>query len=102
MAFVVAPGFHWVAVQWGIWRAGGVAVPLPLNSTRRGTSSNAIWTVTVTCHVGRHPAQWPQIARYRLEGGADIDVYGGDLRLISVFRGCTASQRLCGGIHRIR
>jgi len=34
VAFLVTPGFSWVAVQWGIWRAGGVAVPLPLNSTR--------------------------------------------------------------------
>lgn len=34
VAFLVTPGFQWVAVQWGIWRAGGVAVPLPLNSTR--------------------------------------------------------------------
>src|SRR5271165_6697405 len=34
VAFLVSPGFPWVAVQWGIWRAGGVAVPLPLNSTR--------------------------------------------------------------------
>jgi malonyl-CoA/methylmalonyl-CoA synthetase len=29
VAFLVTPGFAWVAVQWGIWRAGGVAVPLP-------------------------------------------------------------------------
>jgi len=34
VAFLVTPGFPWVAVQWGIWQAGGVAVPLPLNSTR--------------------------------------------------------------------
>jgi malonyl-CoA/methylmalonyl-CoA synthetase len=34
VAFVVTPGFPWVAVQWCIWRAGGVAVPLPLNSTK--------------------------------------------------------------------
>lgn len=33
VVFVVSPGFPWVAVLWGIWRAGGVAVPLPLNST---------------------------------------------------------------------
>jgi malonyl-CoA/methylmalonyl-CoA synthetase len=33
VAFLVAPGFPWVATQWGIWRAGGIAVPLPLNST---------------------------------------------------------------------
>jgi malonyl-CoA/methylmalonyl-CoA synthetase len=34
VAFLVTPGFPWVVVQWSIWRAGGVAVPLPLNSTR--------------------------------------------------------------------
>jgi malonyl-CoA/methylmalonyl-CoA synthetase len=34
IAFLITPGFPWVAAQWGIWRAGGVAVPLPLNSTR--------------------------------------------------------------------
>jgi malonyl-CoA/methylmalonyl-CoA synthetase len=34
VAFLLTPGFPWAAVQWGIWRAGGVAVPLPLNSTR--------------------------------------------------------------------
>jgi malonyl-CoA/methylmalonyl-CoA synthetase len=32
IAFAVTPGFSWVATQWGIWRAGGVAVPLPLTS----------------------------------------------------------------------
>jgi malonyl-CoA/methylmalonyl-CoA synthetase len=34
VAFLLTPGFPWVAVQWGIWRAGGVAVPLPINPTR--------------------------------------------------------------------
>jgi malonyl-CoA/methylmalonyl-CoA synthetase len=34
VAFLMTPGFPWVATQWGIWRAGGVAVPLPLNFTR--------------------------------------------------------------------
>ena len=28
VAFLVTPGFEYVAVQWGIWRAGGIAVPL--------------------------------------------------------------------------
>jgi malonyl-CoA/methylmalonyl-CoA synthetase len=32
IAFAVTPGFAWVATVWGIWRAGGVAVPLPLCS----------------------------------------------------------------------
>jgi malonyl-CoA/methylmalonyl-CoA synthetase len=34
VAFHLAPGFPWVATQWGIWRAGGIAVPLPVNSAR--------------------------------------------------------------------
>ncbi len=34
VAFLLPPGFPWVATLWGIWRAGGVAVPLPLNSPR--------------------------------------------------------------------
>ncbi len=32
IAFLVTPGFPWVAAQWGIWRAGGIAVPLPLGT----------------------------------------------------------------------
>jgi malonyl-CoA/methylmalonyl-CoA synthetase len=28
VAFLAPPGVAWVAAQWGIWRAGGVAVPL--------------------------------------------------------------------------
>ena len=38
VAYMVNPGFDYVRVQWGIWRAGGVAVPLcltyPLPSLR--------------------------------------------------------------------
>lgn len=28
VAFLTPPGYHYVATQWGVWRAGGVAVPL--------------------------------------------------------------------------
>lgn len=31
VAFMVSPGFDYVCVQWGIWRAGGIAVPLCLD-----------------------------------------------------------------------
>lgn len=34
IAFLVTPSFHWAATQWGIWRAGGIAVPLPMGATR--------------------------------------------------------------------
>jgi malonyl-CoA/methylmalonyl-CoA synthetase len=30
IAFCIPPGFEYVAVQWGIWRAGGVCVPLSI------------------------------------------------------------------------
>lgn len=32
IAFLVAPGSWWVAAQWGIWLAGGIAAPLPMGS----------------------------------------------------------------------
>ena len=31
VAFLVTPGFDYIATQWGIWRAGGTAVPLPIS-----------------------------------------------------------------------
>src|SRR6184192_1813229 len=31
VAFLAPAGFAYVATQWGIWRAGGVAVPLPVS-----------------------------------------------------------------------
>ncbi|MEK7727435.1 MAG: acyl-CoA synthetase [candidate division KSB1 bacterium] len=34
VAFLVPSGFHYVAVQWGIWRAGGVVVPLCVTHPR--------------------------------------------------------------------
>ena len=32
IAFRMTSGFPWVATQWGIWRAGGIAVPLALDA----------------------------------------------------------------------
>ncbi len=34
VAFMAPPGFPYVALQWGIWRAGGIAVPLSLSHPR--------------------------------------------------------------------
>jgi len=34
VAFLIPPGFHYVATQWGIWRAGGIAVPLCVSHPR--------------------------------------------------------------------
>ncbi len=35
VAFLVPPGFQYVAVQWGIWRAGGIAVPMAVSHPAR-------------------------------------------------------------------
>ena len=35
VVFLVPGGFQYVAIQWAIWRAGGVAVPLALSETER-------------------------------------------------------------------
>jgi malonyl-CoA/methylmalonyl-CoA synthetase len=34
VAFLVTSSARWAAVQWGIWRAGGVVLPLPTGATR--------------------------------------------------------------------
>ena len=34
VAFIVPSGFEYVAIQWGVWRAGGIAVPLCVSHPR--------------------------------------------------------------------
>ncbi|SPE17642.1 conserved hypothetical protein [Candidatus Sulfotelmatomonas gaucii] len=34
VAFLLPPGIPWIATLWGIWQAGGIAVPLALGSAR--------------------------------------------------------------------
>ena len=34
VVFLIPPGFEYVATQWGIWRAGGIAVPLCISHPR--------------------------------------------------------------------
>ncbi len=52
IAFLVPPGFDYVAIQWGIWRAGGIAVPLctkyPTPSLRYAIEDTAARTVLYT------------------------------------------------------
>lgn len=35
VTFLVPPGFQYTAVQWGIWRAGGIAVPMAVSHPPR-------------------------------------------------------------------
>lgn len=34
VAYLIPAGFDYISVQWGIWRAGGIAVPLSLSATQ--------------------------------------------------------------------
>ena len=34
VAFLTTPGYHYAATQWGVWRAGGVTVPLATSHPR--------------------------------------------------------------------
>ncbi len=53
VAFLVPPGFEYVATQWGIWRAGGIAVPLAV--THPPAELNFILEDTQTAALIVHP-----------------------------------------------
>ena len=52
VAFMVQPGFDYVRVQWGIWQAGGIVVPLclsyPLPSLRYTIENSGASTLVVS------------------------------------------------------
>jgi len=43
VAYMVNPGFDYVSTQWGIWKAGGVAVPLCISYHCR--RCNTCWKI---------------------------------------------------------
>ncbi|NQU34541.1 MAG: AMP-binding protein [Bacteroidetes bacterium] len=49
IAFIVPPGFDYVSIQWGIWRAGGIAVPLcvshPISSIKYVLQDSQVSTI---------------------------------------------------------
>lgn len=53
VAFLIPPSFAYVAVQWGIWRAGGIAVPLSV--FHPGPELDHVLQDTGTALVIAHP-----------------------------------------------
>ncbi|MEH2139407.1 AMP-binding protein [Nostoc sp.] len=51
VAFLIPPGFEYVATQWGIWRAGGIAVPLCVfpSASRIGVCNYQFWSIDYCC-----------------------------------------------------
>lgn len=82
IAFLVPPGPQYVHTQWGIWRAGGIAVPLSLSATERElaytlTDSQVSAVVATSELLGNveSPCKQHQIALLRL-GDLSSDVTG--------------------------
>ena len=98
VAFLLTPGFPWVAVQWGIWRAGGVAVPLPLTATRTELEHFIGDTGAATCVFDAHAADTlSPIAAARGLRALPYDQLvassPGALRGIASVRGAVSEQR---------
>jgi malonyl-CoA/methylmalonyl-CoA synthetase len=104
IGFLVTPGFPWVAVQWGIWRAGGVAVPLPLNATRPELEyliDDSAASILVGDAAGSLPLQpiaearhiqaleWDQVARREL---AALPEVGSERRAMMLYTSGTTSR----------
>ena len=63
VAFLTPPDFSYAAVQWGIWRAGGIAVPLAVNHpageweyTLRDSGASAVVVAPSQDNAVREPA----------------------------------------------
>ncbi len=80
VVFLVPGGFHYVAVQWGIWRAGGVAVPLALSETEREIRYKIDDTEPVVLIA--HPDFADTLRPFAQEGGPQFitttELLGGD------------------------
>lgn len=74
VAFMVDPGFNYVRVQWAIWRAGGIAVPLclthPLPALQYVLEDTAAKTIIVS------PEYETVLASYAKEAGVRLIVLG--------------------------
>ncbi len=72
VAFMVAPGFNYIATQWGIWLAGGVAVPLcisyPIDSLAYVIEDTGATTIIAESEY------WPVLEEYSKNKGLDLIV----------------------------
>lgn len=66
VAFMLSAGITYTAVQWGIWRAGGIAVPLSVHATAHELAhtlgdSGATRIITTKAFAGHFPAHQRQL-----------------------------------------
>lgn len=72
IAFLAPAGFEYIAMQWAIWRAGGIAVPLSVSATPPELAyvleDSGVQTILTTqAYVGKLPDGSRQIARLLFE-----------------------------------
>ena len=105
IAFLVQPGFDYVCIQWGIWRAGGVAVPLctkhPLPSLQYVIEDTEAETVIFSPEFesllapmsGSGNTQLRSLASFRATQGSLPDVTPGRRAMILYTSGTTGKPK---------
>ncbi len=88
VAFIAPPSFDYAATQWGIWRAGGIAVPLPISYPQaeleyiiRDSSSKIIISHASMTDKVSQIAEQHGIRLVDLKDGIDHDADLPDVRL---------------------
>ena len=99
IAFLITPGYPWVATQWGIWRAGGIAVPLPMNSARPELTyiledTQAATLVTDEANAAQVEGLGPHLIRYDQipQGAATLPVIEAHDRAMILYTSGTTSK----------
>jgi malonyl-CoA/methylmalonyl-CoA synthetase len=79
IAFIVPSGFNYVAIQWGIWRSGGIAVPLCISHPK--PELEYVLDDTQALTVIAHPNYKDTIKAIALEKGCRFistrEIFGG-------------------------
>jgi len=93
VAFLCQPGWHYVTTQWGIWRAGGMAVPLAVSHPRAELDDAVGHCAAGTVVAGKAMLERVEpIARSRglplleAEAGAAAPAGGGELPAVGADR----------------
>lgn len=104
IAFLVPPGEQYVQTQWGIWRAGGVAVPLSLSATEKelqytltdSQASAVIVASELQERVGalckRHDLRLLSLDDMPAEGAASLPQVSSDRRAMILYTSGTTSK----------
>mgnify|MGYP001424901916 CR=1 FL=1 len=90
VAFIIQPGFEYTSIQWGIWRAGGIAVPLcvkhPFNSIEYVIDDTQVATIILSNDFEDLIAPFEERENLNIIRTKDFKEKTGDLPLVSINR----------------